>query len=86
MNNLTDKYQDLDLCPVLPHSDVINESLGLKDACPFMQVVEANIADSQRNTPINVRQLTEEQKMFYWNAYHEGYQQAQRDLNHIVNP
>jgi len=29
MNEFTDKYQDLDLCPALPHSDVINEAFPI---------------------------------------------------------
>ena len=81
-----DPYEGLELSEDVPTSEEINAALGVKNPCSFMQAVEANTAENASSLPVKERQLTEEQKHFYWDAYHEGYKQAQAELNHIVNP
>ena len=81
-----DPYEGLELSEDVPTSEDINEALGVKNPCSFMQAVEANTAENACCLPVKERQFTEEQKHFYWNAYHEGYKQGQAELNDIVNP
>ena len=81
-----DPYEGLELSEGVPTSEEINAALGVKNPCSFMQAVEANTAENASCLPVKERQLTEEQKHFYWDAYHEGYKQAQAELNDIVNP
>ena len=81
-----DVYEGLELSEDVPTSENINEALGVKNPCSFMQAVEANTAENASCLPVKERQLTEEQKHFYWDAYHEGYKQGQAELNDIVNP
>jgi hypothetical protein len=81
-----DVYEGLELSEDVPTSEEINAALGVKEVCSFTEAVEANVAETKDFIPIKERQLTEEQKHFYWEAYHEGYKQAQAELNDIVNP
>lgn len=81
-----DTYQDLELTEDVPTSEEINEALGVKEVCSFMEAVEANTAETKDFIPLKERKYTEAQKHAYWDAYHEGYNQAQSELNHIVNP
>lgn len=82
-----DTYQglDLDQAEGEPTAEELNQAEGVK-YCSFMEAVEANTAGSKSTLPVKKEKLTQEQKEFYWNAYHEGYKQAQKELNHIVNP
>ena len=81
-----DPYEGLELSEDVPTSEEINAALGVKNPCSFMQAVEANTAENASCLPVKERQFTEEQKHFYWGAYHEGYKQAQAELNDIINP
>tara|TARA_R100000951_G_scaffold494_2_gene2180 strand:+ start:1117 stop:1656 length:540 start_codon:yes stop_codon:yes gene_type:complete len=81
-----DPYEGLELSEDVPTSEEINEALGVKEVCSFTEAVEANVAETKDFIPIKERQYTEEQKHFYWEAYHEGYKQGQAELNDIVNP
>ena len=52
----------------------------------FEEAVEMNTRfdlgdEHQAETP-----LTEKQKEYWLNAYHEGYEQAKSEFSHIVNP
>ena len=75
-----DAYQDLDTEQTEgePTSEEINKALGVKEVCSFMEAVEANVAETRDFIPVKERQLTEEQKHFYWEAYHEGYEHGAR--------
>jgi hypothetical protein len=81
-----DVYEGLELSEDVPTSEEINAALGVKEVCSFTEAVEANVAETKDFIPVKERQLTEEQKHFYWEAYHEGYKQGQAELNDIVNP
>ena len=81
-----DAYEGLELSEDMPTSEDINAALGVKNPCSFMQAVEANTAENACCLPVKDRQLTEEEKYFYWHAYHEGHKQGQAELNDIVNP
>jgi len=81
-----DVYEGLELSEDVPTSEEINAALGVKEVCSFTEAVEANVAETKDFIPTKERQLTEEEKHFYWEAYHEGYKQGQAELNDIVNP
>ncbi len=81
-----DAYEGLELSEDVPTSEQVNEALGVKEVCSFTEAVEANVAETKDFIPVKERQLTEAEKHFYWDAYHEVYKQAQAELNHIVNP
>jgi hypothetical protein len=81
-----DVYEGLELSEDVPTSEEINAALGVKEVCSFTEAVEANVAETKDFIPVKERQLTEEEKHFYWEAYHEGYKQGQAELNDIVNP
>ena len=83
-----DAYEGLDTEQTsgMPTSEEINKACGVKEVCSFEEAVEANTAEMNDFIPAKEKKLTEAQKHAYWDAYHEGYKQAQSELNHIVNP
>ena len=83
-----DAYEGLDTEQTagMPTSEEINKACGVKEVCSFEEAVEANVAEMNDFIPVKERQYTDAQKHAYWDAYHEGYRQAQSELNHIVNP